>query len=72
MAMRVYSQQEFDEELEKRGCSKTTYMTPDGLSVAWERQDGQHFLVPLFEDGRYPDFILDQIIEANDLPNPPH
>ncbi len=72
MAMRIYSRQEFDEELEKRGCSKTAYMTQDRLSVAWEREDGNHFLVPVFEYGRYPDFILDQISEANDLPNPPH
>lgn len=71
MAMRVYSQQEFDQELEKRDCNKTTYTTPDRLSAAWHRQDCHNFLVPIFEDGLYPDWVLDQIIEKNELPRDP-
>jgi hypothetical protein len=69
MAMRIYSPEELALELLRRGCEKVR--DNDAGSQLWRRADGRHFLVPEPENGGYPDWMLDDLIEQHDLPRAP-
>ena len=60
MAMRLYTQEEFERELVRRGCEKVAD-EPGGGGSYWRRPgDGRVFQVPVPEEpgGRYPDWML--------------
>ena len=70
MAMRLFSPEEFESELLRRGCEKRENHS---LGTVWRHPDGvRHFLVPHPEEsGRYPDWMLDDLIRRLDLPQAP-
>ena len=69
MAMRLLSPNDFYHELERRGCRTTDGKFPFGRF--WQGPDGRYFLVPPpEEDGRYPDWMLDDLIRRHNLPPP--
>ena len=69
MAMRLYTQDEFENELICRGCEKITDET-DGTGNYWRTEHGEVFQVPHPEEpgGKYPDWMLDHIILTHRLP----
>jgi hypothetical protein len=70
MAMRRFSREEFWLELERRGCHRVS--EADDLGSYWLGPDGRHFQVPAPDaDGRYPDWMLDDLIRQHGLPRVP-
>jgi hypothetical protein len=70
MAMRRFSREEFWLELERRGCHRVS--DEDDLGSFWLGPDGRHFQVPAADaDGRYPDWMLDDLIRQHGLPRVP-
>lgn len=71
MAMRLYTPEEFDRELRNRGCEPTDHTTNTGRF--WHNGSGLYFLVPDPDpdSGRYPDWMLDDLIERFGLPTVP-
>jgi hypothetical protein len=70
MAMRRFSREEFRLELERRGCHRVS--EEDDLGSFWLGPDGRHFQVPAPDaDGRYPDWMLDDLIRQHGLPRVP-
>lgn len=70
MAMRLFSAEEFSSELMKRGCRSTG--TTGSYGTLWATSDGRHFTVPESEEnGRFPDFMLDELISRLRLPAKP-
>lgn len=68
MAMRIYSRDEFWQELERRDCKRMTD-EDDLLGTFWLAPDGRHFQVP--PGSTYPDFMLDDLIRQHGLPQAP-
>ena len=70
--MHLFSREDFYEELRRRGCEDTSEML-DGLGSLWRNTDGLVFTVPEPEErnGRYPDWMLDDLIERLRLPAAP-
>ena len=68
MAMRLYSAAELEDELLKRGCTKTNLDL--GFGRLWKHPDGRSFFVPPPEEpgGSYPDWMLDELIRIHRLP----
>ena len=61
MAMRIYSAADFEAELKKMGLQPTDYRSKH-IRV-WVTADGHQRSVPDFRpNGRYPDWILDDIL----------
>ena len=71
MAMRLYTSDEFDTELIRRGCQKTD--DNYGSGRLWVSSAGLYFIVPNPEEaeGRYPDWLLDDLINTLSLPDAP-
>jgi hypothetical protein len=69
--MRLYTAEEFEDELFRRGCTKTEETHDFGH--IWQGPDGRYFLVPHPEEphGRYPDWMLDDLIRRVRLPSTP-
>ena len=69
MAMRLYMSDQFDAELIRRGCKKTD--DSYGSGRLWVSETGLYFIVPNPEEtgGRYPDWMLDDLIKTHDLPD---
>lgn len=63
--MRLYTRREFEGELLRRGCQRIERQT--ATTAVWKAPDGHFFLVPILEEGRYPDWLLDQVIHTNRL-----
>lgn len=63
MAMRRYTKQQLEDELQKKWrLKKTTHRTK--TTCAWATPNGNHVLVPVFADGElYADHILNRIEE---------
>jgi hypothetical protein len=63
MAMRLYSESEFEGELrESWGLSPTDYETE--TTKIWKTKSGKHVVAPKLPRGTaYPDYYLDQIIK---------
>lgn len=75
MSMRIFSQQEFDAELMRRGCKEHTDLE-DANGFWWEGPNGKFFQVPHPEEegnpsNGYPDYILDDLIQIHGLPPAP-
>lgn len=74
MAGRLFSKEEFEAELERRGCQKIEDNKAYGSLWVWS--GNVHFTVPIpeeMEDGRayYPDWMLDHLIASMGLPPAP-
>ena len=60
MAMRIYTREEFFEELRKRGCRRHGENIVRKHMV-WQNHSGDVFL--LEDSAEYPDYILDRLIK---------
>ena len=67
MAMRLFTVEEFSNELHRRGC---VYVDTHEFGNEWRTPNGLTFLVPHPEetDDRYPDWMLDDLIAHLNLP----
>jgi len=61
MAMRLYTEAEFIEELVKRGLTPTDEYISTGKARVFTEANGHGVLVPCGRDS-YPDWILDDLI----------
>lgn len=61
MAMRLYTEEEFIEELVKRGLTPTDEYISTGKARFFTEASGQGVLVPCGREA-YPDYILDDLI----------
>ena len=68
-AMRLLSREDFNNQLRQRGC-KDTGDQIEGVGGLWLNPNGQTFIVPEAEDlgGKYPDWMLDDLIFKLELP----
>ena len=70
-AMRLFTVEEFESELIRRGCRKTEGVFRWG--AMWQAPDKRFFMVPPPDEGtgRYPDWMLDDLIRKHRLPPAP-
>ncbi len=63
MAMRLYSKDEFEEDLRvKWNLAPTDHKT--NTARLWKTSDGKYVVVPELPNGeRYPDYLLHEVIE---------
>jgi len=74
MAMQLFSVEEFEGELNRRGCRKIKDIK-NGYSL-WANEREEVFSVPPPEElasgeFKYPDYLLDDLIEEMGLPEGP-
>lgn len=63
MAMRMYTRAELEQELQQKWKLTPTEHTTS-VTRAWKTPKGMHVLVPILnDDQRYPDYILNKILE---------
>jgi len=60
MAMRLFTREEFFNELERYGLKPTKNQT--GRSQIWIDDKGEPYTIPYNEES-YPDYILDEILQ---------
>ncbi len=69
VAMRAYSEEEFERILLSRGCEKTDMNSRTG--VYWRLPDHTLVHIPNQLEGRYGQWVLDDLISKHDLPQAP-
>ena len=64
MAMRLYTRDEFEEELKKHGLQKTEFVTDTGC--IWKTSDDKFIAVPNVYDDyeKIPDCVLDELLKC--------
>ena len=66
------SRKDFHEELRRRGCQDTV-QTLANVGSVWRTSDSMTFILPEPEENgdRYPDWLLDDLIERLNIPAAP-